>query len=808
MKNMNLISAKPDFSSWPISTSLKILLFNETKWPEYFSIQPAALAMILYEFAQQIKPVNFFNTPLETNVFFEFLRKLVESKPQNDNVLKEFSQITIDILDKLSIEERFDAKQEAVATHYLKLLALMLEPSYRYLFEKAEISIWTNDFQKISNTPYNSSAFLSHFRNTLLLSFQSRPFIKNYPALIRTICELAYSLDKANTDSNELQAMKLFDSLGVLDHTLKVTPIYSVRINRPTINRSIQAARTLIYEQFRPYVEENLLQFIVYKSYLAQAYSHATNLTALCDSKNYRAHCQSDYIRFKDNYRCPPDQLTYFAIAIRNNNHSKSDLDRVCRTMRSAESFIPWMEGFEFKRNYNTSHYFLHITDTKKNFLIDKMLFERDDPVEKSFTVLATYFQPEKPSHTDPLVGSTYTYTANPAVLIHEYIHHLYALFVKDLELDLTTTEGIAELPATGVCPTENMHNLRNFVNDTFIFEFLKARKYPFYFNALKWVAYLVNEQPGLFKTLMGYLQNSDIDNFYVAIDNFIDNGTHTQAFVAWSQQHVNICNNYLRVFPDGESPPKIYLADVIAALNLTQTTEDASFNYSSKWSRRNLLDFSDKAPSEIVLVFQPESKSERDTWVQQLIKGIPLPINSMLSGFSSSLLDDISLANKDNYPTLQMYINFGLKPCVFAMINAGLDSILFDRNVGVEEGYARLYTYFVMSYLSVMLGQPLAQKLAEKIHNKILCFFLQALTWTLLWNPGLFLSEDNTLLPTLCLQLIQGLGFKVGEEAYKLGKQAYFCASNFWYRKEPPALTNEDDILNSQSTLTAKFHG
>lgn len=805
MKGLSFLPIKPDFSSWPISTGFRILLLKQEKWPDYFSVSPATLSVILNNLYEQIKCVDFFSHPPETSLFFEFLRKLVESKPQENNVLREFSLITAGILDKLSLESRFDSKQEAVVIHYLKLLALMLEPNYRYLFEKAEISLWTNDFQKISHRSFNSSELLSQFRSTLQLSFQSLTFIKNYPALIQTIEELASSLDKVHVESNELAAMKLFDTLGVLDHTLKTSQVWRVKVNQATIKQSIQSTRNVLYDQFRPYVEENLLKFIFYKSFLAQSYPNSTNLSALCDSENYQAQCKSDYIRYKDKYSCATDQLPNFSIVIKNNNCTKSDLYRLCVAMRSTESFVFWMEELGFKPSYNVSQYFLHLADSKKNFLIDKFLYERDDPSETSHTVLATYFPPEKFSTTDPLLGSTCTFTTDRSALKHEYIHHLSALFMNDLELDLTSTEGIAELFAGGICSERQINDLRNFVNDTFIFEFFRARKYPFYFNALKWIGYLINEDPELFKTLVSYLQKNNLKSFYATIDIFIGNTSNIDRFVVWSRQHVNMCNHYLSIFPDGHQPPLIYLNDIKTCLNQTQTTIDLSnFNFSGKLPKRDLLAYSEEELPETILV---SSVSDIDASINQEFKqqvklGTPLFLSSLLAGFSSAGLDDVGLANQDNHPSLQAYINYGFKPFVFAIVSAGLNSILFDDAAEVEEKFARLFTYFVMNYLSVIIAQPLTQKLAETIHNKILCFFVQTLTWTLLWNPSLFISENSRILPTLFLHLVQGLCFKVGEETYKLGKNAYACSSSFWHKPKQPFLLTEDDFSNDDEEM------
>ncbi|MGC1854084.1 MAG: hypothetical protein WA659_01735 [Candidatus Aquirickettsiella sp.] len=573
--DMDFIFNKPNFSSWSISTSLQSLLLREEKWPDYFAIDPTALAPVLNTISEQIKPVNFFNHPPETDLFFRFLRKFVESKPHNDNVLKAFSQITAEILDKLSLESRFDSQQEKVVIHYLNLLALMLEPSYRYLFEKPEISIWTNDFQKISRAPFYSNALLSHFRNTLLLSFQCVPFIKKYPALIQTIIDLAYSWDKAEIGSNELALMKLLDTLGVVDHTLKTSRIWLIKKNQPVIKALIRECYSVLFDQFRPYVDGNFLKYIFYKAYLQQSNKDmpVIALMQLCENRDYQEHCNVHSPLFNTSYDCPPGQFSNLFITLRYNN-PKLNSGSACTDMRKVElSFKDGMKKNGINElNYTESQNYLYITDSKKDFLIAKFLFERDDPPETSYTVWATHFPAENQSLSDPLLGSTYTYSMDPSILKHEYIHHLTALFFKNISIDLTLTEGIAELYAEGICSKRQINDLRNFVNDTFIFEFFKARRYPFYFNALKWTGYLTSENPELFKILLNCWQENDLESFYTNINRFTANTSNIDTFVIWSRQHVNTCNRYLSLFPDGHQPPLIYLDDIKACLNQTPT--------------------------------------------------------------------------------------------------------------------------------------------------------------------------------------------------------------------------------------------
>lgn len=358
-------------------------------------------------------------------------------------------------------------------------------------------------------------------------------------------------------------------------------------------------------------------------------------------------------------------------------------------------------------------------------------------------------------------------------------------------------TEGIAELFSVGICSNKHILDLRNYVNDTFIFEFFKARKYPFYFHALKWVAYLVNEQPPLLKTLLSSLQNNDTERFYVTLDNFIDNASNREAFVNWSHQQVDICNNYLSIFPAGHQPPLIYLEGIKPYVSQIQMAKESLVNSTYLRAKRDLqLCLDDLCLDENTIESTSPSEAKRivtkEFWQQVEIGGF-LQLNAFLSGITSSVLDDISLSYKDNFPSLTTYTYYGFKPLFFAGMNASLNRIWFDQTMlEAEERLARFFAGFIMNFLGVLVGQPLTKTLAEKIPNKILCFFVQMLTWTVLWNPDLFLSEDSLLLPALFLQLTQGLCFKVGEEVYQLGKN--ICSpsrSSFWHKKEKLAIEN-----------------
>ncbi len=90
-----------------------------------------------------------------------------------------------------------------------------------------------------------------------------------------------------------------------------------------------------------------------------------------------------------------------------------------------------------------------------------------------------------------------------------------------------------------------------------------------------------------------------------------------------------------------------------------------------------------------------------QDRGWQRMETGIPLYLTALFAGMTSSILDDVGLIYKDNYPSLPAYLNNGFKPFVFAATIAGLNSVFFDQTVGeVEERFARFFVYFVINYL------------------------------------------------------------------------------------------------------------
>jgi hypothetical protein len=428
-------------------TQIKNLLkVKRQKRNNYFN--SSETISILNGLALQIKTVNFFEVDYKFIKFLGFLKAFVRTKPEDSTALKEFNQVCQEIQCKITEQSTFNKSQINIIMEYLKLWNVMLKPNHRYLFDKNEMAINAEDLKKISSTLADrakpiSSEVLSSFRKTLKHSFNSIKFLNDYPALLQIILNLAKSIEKKNSDTDlELAAMKLFESLGSLARALKASANKQVALYRlPQAIKTVNTARIELYALFKPFVNKDRLKSIVYELFLRRSYKDDTNadLPRLCSSQKYIRQCKSDYPRFTKKYSCLADNSS-FAINIEYNNTSATELVKACLAMRDGESFIDWMKEMGFNPRYAASQYLLRIAESESDFFINVFLFERDEFKRAALdqSVLAWYFP--KKTKQSYLRGITYSYSTIPSVLVHEYIHHLYSLFLQDIMLDLTST--------------------------------------------------------------------------------------------------------------------------------------------------------------------------------------------------------------------------------------------------------------------------------------------------------------------------------------------------------------------------------
>ncbi|MEN9916512.1 MAG: hypothetical protein RLY40_444 [Pseudomonadota bacterium] len=180
----------------------------------------------------------------------------------------------------------------------------------------------------------------------------------------------------------------------------------------------------------------------------------------------------------------------------------------------------------------------------------------------------------------------------------------------------------------------------------------------------------------------------------------------------------------------------------------------------------------------------------------------LTLPMSAWMGGLLSANLERIGERYQPFCPSLPAYMQYGFKPFLSALMSSGYQYFRIEHALDIDESFARLLTYFMLNFLGVIVGQPLTKTLAATIQNKLISFLIQALTWTLLWNPSLFTSDYLEIIPMIGMQLLQGLFFKLGEETLTLAKKSYDFSASFWHKPELKVLSQEPISQNGMKFM------
>lgn len=759
-----------------------ILNIKPSEWKNYFS--KAEVIPILNELALKIRIINFFYIDCKFNKSLEFLINFVRSKPNDLDVLKSFDQVCQAIQHRIISQPAFNKNQVALVMSYVRLLKVVLKlNNQRYLFGPNKISLNAEALRKISTCVLEkaepiSFEFLSIFQKTLKRSFSNIKFLNNYTDLAHTILNLGNSLEKKNNTEFEIACMKLLDSLGSLKHELiifakKPEAVYSLSHVIPNINK----VKSQLYNQFKPYIHEPRLKAMVYELFLRASYEKKSTfyLARLCNSLAHSSQCQSDYQRFKEKYVCFAG-LSHFSIIIEHNNASKTELFESCRVMRDRETkFIDFMRKMKLRPRYPLSRYLLRLSENRHDFFTNVFLYEKDE-IQVSRNVDALYFSGGNKQNY--LLGTAYSYAKSPSILAHEYIHHLYSLYIQNTKFDLISTEGMAELLANGICYSQGFYQLQQSINDISIFELIKSRKFPYY-NAFKWVAYLANKKFSFYQKLLQLLQKNKKDEFNFELDNFIKNKKYIEDFIVWSNLQLDTCATYIQRHPNSLKLENItiYLNDIIKQLDpniscpipsIKLVASNASITRKYRMSRpqtqstkglmfaRNKWQLNSIQPDDLEFPLATETGlipyAPKDGISNEIV--IFLPIKSLLIGCLFGGLNKLCRPNKY------------LEPLLFALISRGVNNHVLG-SFSESESIDNFFLYLSISYVAFFLNRPLTKIIVEKIQNQCMAFLIQSLTWMLFLNPSFLFSENfiQSSIPMFFTQLLNSMVFKMGEK-------------------------------------------
>lgn len=570
--------------------------------------------------------------------------------------------------------------------------------------------------------------------------------------------------------------MKLLDTLGSLKHELIISAKKPEAIyNLSYVIRHINEAKSKLYNQFKLYIPEDRLKSIVFELFLRAIYEKKStaNLAKLCNSPAHTHQCKSNFPRFKKKFLCLGGS-SHFSIIIQHNNVSNTELLKACRVMRNRQTiFVDHARKMNLKPRNPISRYLLRLSESPSIFRTIVFLYQGEIPTPN---VDALYFPGENKQNY--LLGTAYSYNKSPMVLAHEYIHHLQSLYIPDITFDLISTEGMAELFANGICYSQDFYQLYQSVNNISIFELIKSKAFPYY-NAFKWVAYLINKEFAFYQKLLHLLQKNKKAEFNFELDNFIKNPKYIEDFIVWLNLQLNTCfayqkrPNYLNL-----ENITVYLDDIIKQLDSNSScpiptisqvvasnssvTREYRMSRPQTQSTKGLMFASNKWELNPIQSDDLEFPLANETGLIPYVpkNGISdeilnfLPIKSLLMGCLFGGLNRFCRPNKY------------LEPLLFSLISRGVNNHMLG-SFSESESMDNFFLYLSVSYVAFFLNRPLTKIIVEKIQNQCMSFLIQSLTWMLFLNPSFLFSENFTqsIIPMFFTQLLNSMVFKMGEK-------------------------------------------
>jgi hypothetical protein len=529
----------------------RLLETDPSAWSDWF--YPTRITRVLTKLAQQIENVNFFESDYEITTFYTFLEAFIKSNPTDSRTLRLFDRVCQAVNNRITHQTHFDGKKLAIVNNYLKLWRLMLNDPYRKFLNVKEITFNSQYLRDIIYSITRVSPLPSDFIDIYELlqrSFDIPSFLNGYVEIMEILLHLAkretQKLPSGELISDYSEVFKQFFTLGDLGNDLKYYAANEgFNYTLPNALAEIRHQLVDLYAIYKPYVQKDSLDFIVFKKFIQPMTADESNINPsdVC-AREYAAYCRSDYPYFTSHYICPAPGS--FVIKLESRNLKPETLASRCASLRQVEiDFFTWLRKIGITTKSVKSHYIYRLSENRSDFPITTNLFENSNP--GPFTV-GQYFS--KGTKEGVSYGIAYSFAEDgkldPVIAGHEYFHHLFGMAIGSPWQFKPITEGMAEVFGGGFCNSWHVHNLKAYSNDTQFLEQLSGKGASFdYFNHFKTSLLFVNYKTSLLKALLMDLQANNKSGFKEKIAEFSQNSAAIKAAREQFGRYAELCSQF-----------------------------------------------------------------------------------------------------------------------------------------------------------------------------------------------------------------------------------------------------------------------
>lgn len=561
-----------------------ILRTKPSQWEHYFFF-PDTMGDVLDSLNNQIRNKNFFTEDYSINTFLEFLktyvkRKLIYSVTPNNTILKKINIFLERFKTTVVNQTYFDALPITIVINFLNFLQLLFRSEYRYLYKNKAITFNAADLKQIAITVVKNknatvNEFIVTYLDTLKLSFDTMPFLKDYKQAHEGIISIAkiIFLDKHQTAIN-LLIIKLFSVLAyeieLLDYYQSNLMLKNISACQASVLEATIGLQHYFFAQLgqREDISLGSLKYYFFKYFIQKATLSARLKNNYAYRLQYYADENFNPLPYHD--ECPG--LSHNQFIIKHSGLDKSKLEIVCQAKACTDrNHNEWLKRIGKDQFLPDSHYTFHIFSDEHRFASDIYRYVEFEPSSDGFFTGIL----RNKTHA---IGNAYALYKSDSnnwwqLSAHEYAHQLnYRAFGH---LPRNFDEGLAYRVILDACISEGFQKwLRKNHNQYTSLKLLSNSRFIGYNPSSLLMSYFVDTNSADFSTLLSLYPNDNATILTQQLTHVIRQDT---GFSQWLDAYQRRCAHpNFRALGEGDNYCPQLIADQTFEKLLTEKTSMA----------------------------------------------------------------------------------------------------------------------------------------------------------------------------------------------------------------------------------------
>ncbi len=496
-----------------------VLNTHSDKW-NYFFDRLNLMTGIFEQLSFQIENINFFTTDYSIAIFFDFLKKFIQSVPidiNNDHsiLLNQIDKFFLECKKTILDQKNFTQEQINLTVSYFQLIHSFFWSSNKRLLDTKQLTFTINDLSEIITHIVNNKESNTYIRNLISnyisiikLSLNIKKFFLTYQQQ-DFISENVEKLGQEIFNQQDSQALFTIPHFfSALAYEVDFNARHWQQLNEASVNveqRQEEVIKTAkkLQEFFlsqlndKHHIPRDGLKYLFFKYFLQEAKEIKVPAN---NDENFFGNYSNNYftpLPFSD--ECPTTTSDKFVI--KHSGLTDKELAVICQAKACAEdNYGQWLTRLSVNATQLPSSDFTYHVFNESNYDADLNYYEKYEPI-------STAIYQSRERNATVATGRAYAqYRSNKhnqwQTTAHEYTHHRN--FVAFGNIPPSFNEGLAYRLILGLCIDSSFQDwLKGNYNNYTSLELLSKSEFIGYNPSTLLMSYLVDTNPPIFAELL-----------------------------------------------------------------------------------------------------------------------------------------------------------------------------------------------------------------------------------------------------------------------------------------------------------------